>query len=94
MGPFRNFDRVGVLRMIGVLYISSHGLVQFLYRAQCDDFLWPNERQKYIYNNGSFAIFSGLSQDHLLSRCASYAHCAEDALRFISKRGVLESDSI
>ena len=67
----------GLLRMVGVRYISLHDLVRFLYPAQGDDFLRAHDRQTYIYKNRAFSRFTGLFPESLLSICQGFARCFE-----------------
>ena len=83
----------GLLRMIGVRGINLRGLVHFLYLAKGDDFLREHDGKTYIYNNGAFTIFTGLSPESLLSRCHIYADCVDGAMWGICKRGGLHGRS-
>ena len=87
MDPFRNFNRAGVLRVVGVRAISFRDLSHFLYIARGDGFLMAHDGGAYIYNNGAFTIFTSIFPESLLSTRPSYAQCFGRAVWGISKRG-------
>ena len=77
---------IRVILMVQTRAVNIQGQIHFIHLAQGDKYMRAHAGQTYLYDNGAFQLYKGVTPESLLSRCRRYAECVEGRLWAMAKR--------